>query len=224
MTNRICSTMRVKYKSMDVISKKTGIERADLISKSVHWLKSVCGLGLFFLFGMNCANAAQIFPADGSFGFKSVFDADEIIFATGDVDRPINPFDIFPNGHVYVMPNRVWSNGDLLTDVTSDGFNEVVGFAGAGAFFDQPIWLPQPASGQLELADGSLFVGGLYDLVLDENGNGIFDFGIDAVDGAGDDYSFRVIGPTVIPLPPAVWLFGTALIGLVGFSKRRKSA
>ena len=208
---------------MGVILYKTGIGRAELISKAVDWLRSVCGLGLFCLFGMNCANAAQIIAADGSFGFKSVFDADEIVFATGDVDRPMNPFDIFPSGHVYVVPNRVWSIGDLLTDVTSDGFDVVVGFAGAGAFFDEPIWLPQPASGQLELANGSLFVGGLYDLVLDENGNGIFDIG-DAVDGAGDDFSFRVIGPTVIPLPPAVWLFGTALIGLVGFSKRRKSA
>ena len=31
-------------------------------------------------------------------------------------------------------------------------------------------------------------------------------------------------GPSTIPVPAAVWLFGTALIGLVGFSKRRKAA
>lgn len=30
--------------------------------------------------------------------------------------------------------------------------------------------------------------------------------------------------PSVVPIPAAVWLFGTALIGLVGFSKRRKAA
>jgi hypothetical protein len=29
---------------------------------------------------------------------------------------------------------------------------------------------------------------------------------------------------SAIPVPAAVWLFGTALIGLVGFSKRRKAA
>ena len=28
----------------------------------------------------------------------------------------------------------------------------------------------------------------------------------------------------VVPLPAAVWLFGTALLGLVGFAKRRKAA
>ena len=36
---------------------------------------------------------------------------------------------------------------------------------------------------------------------------------------------FTVEAPTgVVPVPAAVWLFGTALIGLVGFSKRRKAA
>lgn len=30
--------------------------------------------------------------------------------------------------------------------------------------------------------------------------------------------------PNVVPVPAAVWLFGTALLGLVGFNKRRKAA
>ncbi len=30
--------------------------------------------------------------------------------------------------------------------------------------------------------------------------------------------------PAVVPIPAAAWLFGTALVGLVGFSKRRKAA
>ena len=33
-----------------------------------------------------------------------------------------------------------------------------------------------------------------------------------------------LITPKVIPIPAAAWLFGTALIGLVGFSRRRKAA
>ena len=33
-----------------------------------------------------------------------------------------------------------------------------------------------------------------------------------------------VMAPNAVPVPAAVWLFGTALIGLVGFSKRRKVA
>jgi hypothetical protein len=31
-------------------------------------------------------------------------------------------------------------------------------------------------------------------------------------------------GAAVIPVPAAVWLFGTALIGLVGFGKRKTAA
>lgn len=40
-----------------------------------------------------------------------------------------------------------------------------------------------------------------------------------------DDFTYSIrpeISP--VPVPAAVWLFGTALIGLVGFSKRRKAA
>ena len=31
-------------------------------------------------------------------------------------------------------------------------------------------------------------------------------------------------GPSPVPAPPAIWLFGTGLIGLIGFSKRRKAS
>jgi len=40
--------------------------------------------------------------------------------------------------------------------------------------------------------------------------------------GAEEVISFASISP--VPIPAAGWLFGTALIGLVGFSKRRKAA
>ena len=37
-----------------------------------------------------------------------------------------------------------------------------------------------------------------------------------------DNFSFA--SPNLIPIPAAVWLFGTAMIGLIGFGKRRKAA
>ena len=39
-----------------------------------------------------------------------------------------------------------------------------------------------------------------------------------------DDFTLGSPEPSAIPLPAAVYLFGTALIGLIGFSKHRKAA
>jgi len=51
--------------------------------------------------------------------------------------------------------------------------------------------------------------------------------GIDDVIGF-DNIMFNDVSliepPSPIPIPAAIWLFGTAMIGLVGFSKRRKAA
>jgi hypothetical protein len=38
------------------------------------------------------------------------------------------------------------------------------------------------------------------------------------------DFTGPTAVPSAVPVPAAVWLFGTALIGLVGFGKRRKAA
>ena len=35
------------------------------------------------------------------------------------------------------------------------------------------------------------------------------------------DYYELVFSPVPVPVPAAVWLFGSALLGLAGFSKRR---
>jgi len=44
-----------------------------------------------------------------------------------------------------------------------------------------------------------------------------------AADGCGDQYSIDDFSVAAVPVPAAVWLFGTALIGFIGFSKRRKA-
>ena len=43
----------------------------------------------------------------------------------------------------------------------------------------------------------------------------------DTITATLSSYSFQT---SPVPIPAAIWLFGTALIGLVGFSKRRKAA
>ncbi len=39
-----------------------------------------------------------------------------------------------------------------------------------------------------------------------------------------DDWTYAEWTPSAVPVPAAVWLFGTVLIGLFGFGKRRKAA
>ena len=38
------------------------------------------------------------------------------------------------------------------------------------------------------------------------------------------DVTYHFVPTSVVPVPAAIWLFGTALIGLIGFGKRRKAA
>ncbi len=42
--------------------------------------------------------------------------------------------------------------------------------------------------------------------------------------GGNSDYSYKISFASAVPVPAAVWLFGTALIGFVGMSRRRKVA
>jgi hypothetical protein len=44
-----------------------------------------------------------------------------------------------------------------------------------------------------------------------------------SVDGTEPGDWIRVVTASVVPVPAAIWLFGTALIGLVGFGKRKAS-
>ena len=40
----------------------------------------------------------------------------------------------------------------------------------------------------------------------------------------GDDFALDDISLTAVPVPPAVWLFGSGLLGLIGVSKRKNMA
>ena len=52
-----------------------------------------------------------------------------------------------------------------------------------------------------------------------------WDFEVVVLDATGHQYSdgdhFTVADVAVVPVPATIWLFGTALVGLVGFSKRK---
>ena len=44
--------------------------------------------------------------------------------------------------------------------------------------------------------------------------------GVDAATGLNDGLGFELINTTVVPVPAAVWLFGSGLIGLIGLARR----
>ena len=51
-----------------------------------------------------------------------------------------------------------------------------------------------------------------------------FTFEITYLGGTGNDIVLNVASASTIPLPPAVWLFGSGLLGLIGISRRKRAA
>ena len=62
--------------------------------------------------------------------------------------------------------------------------------------------------------------GGITEL-RDSGGNLITNFSI--ASGSSVDWTQAVSAPAAIPVPAAVWLFGSGLIGLIGMARRKKS-
>ena len=113
----------------------------------------------------------------------------ETVYCTGEADQPDPPLG-FPVIDIYIMPNRTWTGGEALVDCM-DGQEQVTCTGGAGAFFGVAIALPP-------LPDG------VYDVILDEGQDGIYNAGTDFVLGEGSDWAFEVgtgIGVTM-PSPP----------------------
>jgi hypothetical protein len=95
------------------------------------------------------------------------------------------------------VTERVWLEGyELELGILWDGFTYAVG-TGTGDTFRY----------------ASIIWGGPGALISDGDNE------INGVLGLDSDFT-----PSVVPVPAAVWLFGTALIGLIGLSKRRKTA
>ena len=95
------------------------------------------------------------------------------------------------------VTERVWLEGyELELGILWDGFTYAVG-TGTGDTFRY----------------ASIIWGGPGALISDGDNE------INGVLGLDSDFT-----PSAVPVPAAVWLFGTALIGLIGFGKRRKAA
>ena len=98
------------------------------------------------------------------------------------------------------ITERVWMEGnESNTGILWDGFTYAVGTGTTDTFRYASIIHGGP---------GALINDG------DDEINGVL--------GLRGDFTPPPMNP--VPVPAAVWLFGTALIGLIGFGKRRKAA
>jgi len=97
---------------------------------------------------------------------------------------------------------------DLLTDY---GLISAVGEA--GTIGQNGYWIPYEISASLQYSVVGTYGAG--DAFQPGTGSAGFD----------EEVMFAIFSPLVpvpVPVPAAIWLFGTALIGLFGFNKRRK--
>lgn len=110
---------------------------------------SLCALGVALVPGE--AQAVSIFASDCNFGFQDVYNAGDAVCVTGEFDV-VPPMAICAEAFVYApptgSPNPFW-------DLSAGDGNYIIGCGGAGAFYDEYIWLPPLIPGQ-------------YDLVIDE--------------------------------------------------------
>lgn len=93
------------------------------------------------------ASALQVFGSDCNFGFQDVYNPGDAVCVSGEMDV-VPPGKICAEGYVVVTPAN---NANPFADVTAGGANYILGCAGAGAFFDEYVWLPPLKPGQYEL-------------------------------------------------------------------------
>jgi hypothetical protein len=106
----------------------------------------------------------------------------------------------------YKSPDAT-GNGQLLLTWDNPGFNVT----------DISVWTIEGTT----IADN-------FSLLAESNSNpsptfGIFSVSPISLTDPNPTPSNWVTGPSPVPVPAAVWLFGTGLIGLIGFARRKKS-
>ena len=117
--------------------------------------------------------------------------------------------------HLYEGVGNTGTRLHTETQILTAGlFNQFVDFdfssvsLNLGSFYTAIVERPNARwAVETGLSGGSQYIGG--DMI---NGGNVI---------TTNDLRFRVTPLSAVPVPAAVWLFGTALIGLVGFGKRK---
>ena len=156
----------------------------------------VAVLGMSLLVAPVAAN--QVWAEHGNGDAGQTFTANEVVYVSGDLDRTSEDAAFPYSARVYVTRDLDhWNYGQGLLDLTGStgSYNVVIGSSMGSAFFGEIVWLPMLTVGR-------------YDIVLDENQNGIYDCdpetGVcDVVVGdpaTSGDFAFQVLPPTGAPV------------------------
>ena len=119
---------------------------------------------------------------------------------------------------------KTWTDADIVTLDFGDGIDS------SQLFLDAELGVGTPSLASFRLQnDGFAFFGvrGCGAQCLINQGLQIRDFNGGGLDNSLNDYVFADtydISVSAVPVPAAAWLFGTALVGLVGMARGRKIA
>ena len=190
-------------------------------------IKLILGLLLFFILKVAQSSVYDIYgsweyssvpeiggPFDGSFSL-SFDDSGSLLTGTGNEFEDVSLTSFIFNGVTYggfdisnSGASLSYYNGDLFAVVLG---NEVNGYGGISHYTDD-FYIPYSFTGPRTAYFTESSVRGLRTV----------SFGRQSIQVFRDDT--LIWGYNSAAVPAAIWLFGTALIGLVGFSKRRKAA
>jgi hypothetical protein len=128
---------------------------------------------------------------------------------------PVVAGGVDPDGDGVFFYSALWQPQDMFVSAGVDYWFSVANAQG-------PNWFWANAGGVGPTVGSELYTG-----AVSAGAPGSPHFGpwssVFMADGTKQDFAFRIwVEP--VPIPPALWLFGSGLLGLVGMAKRKKAA
>ncbi|AKT41374.1 MYXO-CTERM sorting domain-containing protein [Chondromyces crocatus] len=115
------------------------------------------------------ARAITAFASDCNFDFQDVYNPGDAVCVTGEMDI-VPPGKICAEGYLHIVPA---GSANPFADVTQGGANYILGCAGAGAFYDEYVWLPPLMPGQYEIVIDQYPFSGAFNPATDYRTGGV---------------------------------------------------
>ena len=133
------------------------------------------------------------------------------------LDSALGPF-TGSNWGLYFNDNDLWESGDSVRFDYYDSADVLIGTAVQSQIF--PIDISNITSGDLFFAPITDKIGTVALTSIDSSFN-LDEFAF-RLSGNGST-AFEVFNVSSVPVPAAVWLFGSGLLGLIGIARRKKA-